>query len=267
MHFRTQTIRTLFLVFALTNFQTSFAVKELNTSDVRSFSLGKIRALSEELLNPANISFSDGKEAGIYVFNQFQMKELNTSVLYLKYPNKRLDTGVKLSVFGYADYRIIQSQFSFAKKIFPNFAAGIHLIYLNESSLLEARSRHYLTSDVGFYFNLNEQVDLALLGENLLSTLDENQWNVSAGLKYKVAEHSTFLLETSSGKETHFNFSAGFEYEIMEQFILRAGFGSNPRIPSFGIAYQWNNWIIDAGFSIHSTLGVSSMIGIRTLIK
>jgi hypothetical protein len=267
MHIKTKTIKALFLVFALTNIQTSFAIKELNTNDVRSFSLGKIRALSEELLNPANIPFSNRKECGISVFNQFQMKELNTVALYLKYPNKWLDTGVKISTFGYTDYRIIQTQFGFAKKILPDLSVGVHLSYLNESSILETHSRHYLTSGLGFYFNMNEQIDLALLGENLLHSLDENQFNVSAGLKYKVAEHSFFLLEASSGKEIHFSFSAGLEYEIFNQFIIRSGFKSNPGTPFFGIAYQWNKCIIDTGFSFHSTLGTSSMIGIKFLIK
>jgi hypothetical protein len=267
MHIRTQVIKALFLVFALTNIQTSFAIKELNTNDVRSFSLGKIRALSDELLNPANIPFSSRKEGGVSIFNQFQMKELNTATLYLKYPNKWLDTGVKLSTFGYADYRIIQSQFGFAKKFLSNFSVGIHLSYLNESSILEAHSRHYLTSDLGLYFTLNEHVDLALLGENLLHSMDENQLNVSAGLKYKMTEHSLFLLETSSGKEVHFSFSAGLEYEIFNQFTIRSGFKSNPGTPSFGIAYQWHEWIIEAGFSFHTALGTSSMIGIKFLIK
>jgi hypothetical protein len=267
MHIKTKVIKTLFLVFALTNIQTSFASKELNTYDVRSFSLGKIRALSDELLNPATIPFSNRKEGGISIFNRFQMKELNTATLYLKYPNKWLDTGVKLSTFGYSDYRIIQSQFDFAKKIFPDFSVGIYLCYLNESSIMETHPGHYLTSGLGFYFHLNEQIDLALLGENLLYTSDENRLNISAGLKYKVAEHSLFLLEVSNGNERHFSFSAGFEYEIFNQFIVRSGFNSNPETPSFGIAYQWNKWIIDAGFSFHSSLGTSSMIGIKFLIK
>jgi hypothetical protein len=255
------------LVFVLTSIQPGFAIEALNTTDVRSFSLGKVRALSDELLNPANISFSSRKEGGISIFNRFRMKELNTATLYLKYPNQWLDAGVKLATFGYADYRIIQSQFGFAKKIFPDFAMGAYLCYFNESSILEPHPGHSLTSGLGFYFKLNEQIDLALLGENLLATSSENRLNVSAGLKYRATEHSLFLLEASSGKERPFGFSAGLEYEIFNQFIIRSGFCSNPGTPSFGIAYQWNQWIIDAGFSFHSALGTSSMIGIKFLIR
>jgi hypothetical protein len=267
MHIKSKLTKTFFLVFVLTSIQTSFAIEELNTTDVRSFSLGKVRALSDELLNPANIPFSGRREGGISIFNRFRMKELNTATLYLKYPNRWLDAGVKLATFGYADYRIIQSQFGFAKKIFSDFAMGAYLSYFNESSIMETHSSHHLTSGLGFYFNLNEQVDLALLGENLLATSDENRLNVSAGLKYKVAEHSLFLLEASSGEERRFGFSAGFEYEIFSRFAIRSGFCSNPKTPAFGIAYQWNQWIIDAGFSFHSALGTSSMIGVKFLIR
>jgi hypothetical protein len=267
MNIRTQVIKTFFLSLVLTNIQTSFAIKEVNTSDVRSFSLGKIRALSDELLNPAHLSFSNRKEAGMYVFNRFLMKELNTATLYLKYPNKWIDAGAKLSTFGYADYRMTLSQLSFAKKVFPDLSVGVYFSYLHEYSILETHLRHSFASGVGVCFRLNKQVDLALLGENLLYTSKENRTNVSAGLKYRATEQALFLLETGGGKETPFGFSAGFEYEILNRFTVRSGFASNPATPSFGIACQWNAWSIDAGFSFHSSLGTSSIIGIKFLIQ
>ncbi|MDR0863601.1 MAG: hypothetical protein LBO74_01555 [Candidatus Symbiothrix sp.] len=243
--------------------QTSLAVSELFFMDARSFALGNVHALSDELLNPATIAFSEQRQAGISVLNRFQMKELNTANLYLKYPNKWLDAGVKFSTFGYEDYRISQMQASFAKKIAPNLSLGIQLAYLNESSILEENARQTFTSGLGVYYRLNEKIDLALLGENLLHTFDDNPVCGYAGMKYKPFENSVLLLEANYGKETQFTFSLGFEYEILNQFLIRAGFRSNPKTPSFGIAYQWNKWTVEAGFSFHSVLGVSSIIGVN----
>jgi hypothetical protein len=258
-----QVFKNLLILFFVFFSQTSLAVSELFFMDARSFALGNVHALSDELLNPASISFSEQRQTGISVLNRFQMKELNTANLYLKYPNKWLDAGIKFSTFGYEEYRFSQMQVSFAKKIVPNLSLGIQLAYLNESSILEENAPHSFTSGLAVYYRLNEGIDLTLLGENLLHTSDNNPVGGYAGMKYQPFENSVLLLEIVYGKEIPFNFSVGFEYEILNQFTLRAGFRSNPKTPSFGIAYQWNKWTVEAGFSFHSVLGVSSLIGVN----
>ncbi|GHS99182.1 hypothetical protein FACS189421_09150 [Bacteroidia bacterium] len=253
----------LFFLFCLFSFQDLFATDPLISTDVRSFSLGNIRALSDELLNPATVSFSEKKQLGISVFNRFEMSELNTASLYLKYPHKLLDMGIKLATFGYEDYRLTQLQGSFSKKIVEDLAIGIQLTYLNESSRWEEASRSHFSSGLGIYYLLNEQVDLALLGENLLHTSENASPNGYAGMKYKASGNMAFLLEAGGGKEIPFRFSAGLEYTVFERFTIRSGYDSGSQTPSFGAAYRWNRWTMDVGFSLHSVLGISSMIGVN----
>jgi hypothetical protein len=255
--------KVLFFFFFLFPFQDLFATDPLFSTDVRSFSLGNIRALSDELLNPATVSFSDKKQLGVAVFNRFEMNELKTASLYLKYPHKLLDTGVKLAAFGYEDYRLTQLQGSFSKKVFTGFAIGIQLTFLNESSRWEESSRSYFSSGLGVYYCLNEQVDLALSGENLLHTSDNAFWNGYAGMKYKPSDSVVLLLEAGGGKDVNFRFSAGLEYTVFDRFTIRSGYDSGSQTPSFGAAYRLNRWTMDVGFSLHSVLGISSMIGIN----
>jgi outer membrane receptor protein involved in Fe transport len=253
----------LFLSFFVFCFQVSFAANHLFISDARAFSLGNIRSLSDELINPARISFSQQKEIGIAVLNHFQLSELNTANLYFKYPNQYLDAGVKFSTFGFEDYRISQIQFGFSKKIHSSFALGIHLTGLSEYSLHNENSRYFLSASIGFYYIVNEDLHFTGLAENCIETFDENKLLLSSGIKYLIAENSIFYLETQYEKENRFNFSLGFEYDILEQFNIRTGIQTNPKIPSLGITYKWEKWDIDAGFSFHSTLGISSMISVR----
>jgi len=259
--------RFLFFFFFIVSFQITFAISDLSTNDVQSFSLGNIRALSNGVINPAKISFSDEKEVGVSVLNHFQMSELNTSNLHLKYPNKWLNTGIGLASFGYTDYRIIQVQSAFSKKIHPDFALGINLNYLNETSIWLDNSQHYFSSDIGFFYTPSKQVHWALLIENVLANFDENKIAFSGGIKYIITENSSFYFESKYEKENPFSFSTGFEYEILDQFTIRSGFHSHPRTPSFGIAYKLGKWTIDAGFAFHSTLGISSMIGLSFILN
>jgi hypothetical protein len=232
------------------------------TTEARSFSLGNIRAVGDEGLNPATLSFHDRKQLVLSVFNRFQMSELNTANLSYVHPNKYLDAGFRLSAFGYEDYRILQLQSGFSKKIFPNLSVGIQLHYRNIRTRWEEDSQAGFSSGLGIYYRLGKQVDLALLGENLLRTAGEETWRWQAGLQYRASESVVLFLETGYNKEKLFRFSVGADYSILEQFHIRSGYDSTHGMPSFGVGYRWNRWRVDVGFSFHSVLGMSSMIGV-----
>jgi hypothetical protein len=260
-------LQKFFFIVLLFYCQNGTAINELFFVDTRSFSLGNVHALSNEVLNPASISFSKQKQAGISIMNRFGMKELNSANIYLKYPNQWVGVGLKLSTFGYEDYRIIQSQASLAKKLTNKFSLGVQLAYINESSILEDSSNHFITSGVSIYYVMNEQIALTILGENILHSFKQNLLTVYGGMKYEPIENTTILLEASYGKEALFNFSIGFEYEIFDQLTLSTGFRTNPKMPSLGLAYKWNQWRVETGFSLHPQLGISSMVGINFEFK
>jgi hypothetical protein len=238
------------------------ATGEFFHTDARSLALGNVCALSEELVNPANLSFSSGKAIGLSVFNRFEMSELNTASLYWKCPNPAVDFGTKLASFGYSDYRISQLQGHLAKKLSSAFSIGLQMNYFFQSSVLEEDNRHFLSSGLGLHYRINDRIDLAALGEDLLSTFDEKPWKIHAGISYRLTDEVIILFETVSGYDLPFAFSAGLEYAILQQVFLRSGYDSRGKTPSFGLAYQWSKWKVDLGFSIHNILGISSLIGV-----
>lgn len=254
-----------FLLF-LSYFQTVSGIGEIQSWDARSFSLGKIHALSDALSNPARLSFSDQKSIGLNVWNRFAMNELNTVDVHLKYPNRWVDAGAKFSTFGYSDYRLSQLQGLFSKKIRPDLAMGIHLKFLHESSIVEESDQEELSAGFGLFYRLNEQINFAFSGENLLATFKTKQWEIHLGGNYQMLDHAALFLETSGGKETNFQVSVGFEYAIMQDFLLRSGYCSLGKTPSFGLGYQWNKWRVDVGFALHNVLGMSSVIGINYML-
>ncbi|GHT77916.1 hypothetical protein AGMMS50262_20000 [Bacteroidia bacterium] len=248
-----------YLLISLLNV-TLIAWGENPASSLRAFSLGDLRALSDELANPALLPFSEQKQIGVSVYNRFQMKELNTGTLFLKYPNPRLDLGAQVCVFGFDDFRRTQIQLGFSKKVFSDFSVGINLRYQNVFSILEEKTQHDLFSDIGLYYRLNEAICLAFNGQNLLKTQKEQPAGTCFGLSCLVSKQAIFFSE--AGYENGFSFAVGLEYEILEQFLLRCGYQSRSKTPAFGIAYLWKDWTIETGFALHSVLGVSSQIGV-----
>ncbi|MDR1737739.1 MAG: hypothetical protein LBR66_02840 [Candidatus Symbiothrix sp.] len=239
-----------------------FAVGELETTDTRSVSLGGVRALSADLLNPAQVSFTERPFIGLSVLNRFQMKELNTANLSVAFPNVWVDAGVQLATFGFSDYRLSRLQGSFSKKLSGSVAVGIQLAAVVESSILEPTDRYGISSGLGVIYRINEKVDCAVLGENLLTTLPEINRNICAGVNYHAVENVNLLTEVAYGNRTDLYFVAGMEYIVSELFALRAGYNSYTHSPSLGVGFLMHKWRIDAGFSFHSVLGLNSAIGV-----
>ncbi|MDR0427511.1 MAG: hypothetical protein LBH12_02785, partial [Dysgonamonadaceae bacterium] len=223
-----------------------------------------IRALSDELQNPAVLSVQAHPELGLSVLNRFEMKELNTAGMYLKYPNRLLDCGFRLSTFGYDEYRISNIQLSSAKKVTSRLSLGANLLYYNESSILNDESGHYFSSDLGFRYLLTDRINIAVLFENILrSDSERSLFSACLGFEYTPYKHTSFLMEASCGEDKKVNLSVGVESVLSDRFILRAGLKAESQTPSFGIGYMMDKWVIESGFSFHSELGVSSIIGVR----
>jgi hypothetical protein len=256
-------IRIFILLIIQSLYLSASATGKLTSTDARSFALGNLHALSREFINPASLSFQTAKQLSFSVLNQFEMKELNTVYLQGKYPNRYLDAGFTFSHYGYADYRIIQTQAGLSKKILPGLSLGVNLLYYRESSIWEENARNRLSSDIGICYRLNSSIELAFLAENILHTFPNSCWNLSGGMGYEALKNCFLLVEASYGAINPFNLSLGVEYELVKELKVRAGTQIILKIPSFGVGYQWNKWVIDAGFSLHPVLGASSIIGVN----
>jgi hypothetical protein len=241
--------------------QSAYPFDEISGTDVRALSLGQVKSLGYELLNPAFLSFHEQKLLGASVYSRFGMKELNTKSLYGIFPNTLIDAGFKWSVYGYEDYQLFRGQIAFAKKIFPGFSIGTNLVYLNENSILEDKSQNYLLADVGVYWRINDSFDWAFTAENLLFTMNSSRTLFCTGVNYRLLPACRILIETGCDFRNYFRVSAGVEYEIAGQFTVRGGFLSNPQMPAIGFGYVCKQWKIDAGFMLHPMLGLSSAIG------
>ncbi len=249
----------------LTNPYSLFAFEVPSGTDTRSFALGNVHALSKELINPASISFETCGKGGIFVYNRFQMKELNTSGGYAILPNSVLDIGVKFSGYGYEDYHTWELRTCVSKKVTSGIALGSYFLYAGESLAGEEKNRSYIAAGIGLNIHTGEKFEFALLADNLINDLPEKSSLLHAGINYQIIRNWYFLLETVTNWNDFFNLSAGFEYLLSEQMTIRCGIRTHPKSPSFGMAYNWKKWSVDIGFSFHNTLGTSSSISLSLL--
>ena len=250
----------IFLFLVLGKFNLAYPFEGLEAIDVRSISLGQLKALSQGLTNPAYVPFSEHKQVGVSVFNRFEMKELGTRCIFGLFPNRLIDLNCRLSTFGYDEYQLIEGQAGFAKKITQKFAIGTSVGFLTKNSILEERVQTCLFADISLFWQINEALEWALTTENLIHTRNFQPVFCFTGIKYQLVPTACILMETGFDSQKRFSVNAGIEYEMVRQLTVRGGFRNNPRMPSLGFAYRVEQWNIETAFQFHPELGVSSGI-------
>ena len=257
-----QVIKIVFLFLFICKFHVAYSFEETKSNDVRTLSLGQIKALGQGLTNPSYLSFLEQKQIGISVFNRFEMKELSTRSIYGLIPNRLLDMSFHLSMFGYDEYQLIEGQAGFAKKLSQGFSIGTTVSYITENSILKEKNQTYLYADISFFWRINDSFEWALTTENLIHTRNSQPSYYFTGVKYQLIPTTCILLETGYDIKNQFSVSTGFEYEIVRQLMVRGGFRNNPKAPSLGFAYKNERWSVETAFLFHSALGVSSGISV-----
>jgi len=248
----------IFLFLFISQFQLSYSFEELSTIDVRALALGQVKALSQGLTNPAYLPFLERKQIGVSVFNRFEMKELATRSFFGVIPNRLMDMNFHLSVFGYDDYQLIEGQAGFAEKLFQGFSIGTSLSYLTKNSILEEKVQSFLLADLSFFWRISTTFEWALSTENLLHTRNSQPTFCYTGIKYQLAPTACILFESGFDFQNSLMLSAGLEYEIVPELMVRAGIRNNLQTPSLGFAYRMEHWNIETAFLFHPALGISS---------
>jgi hypothetical protein len=83
------------------------------------------------------------------------------------------------------------------------------------------------------------------------------------GLKYTPSQKVNIFAEVSKDINFEVRTHWGVEYELIEDFNLRAGVATQPVEITFGAGYQLKNgFILDIASRYHEVLGLSPSIGI-----
>ena len=256
-------VKILFLFLFFGQSQLVYPFDEVKSIDIRALSLGQTRSLSQGITNPAYLPFLEEKRIGASVFSRYEMKELNTQSVFGLIPNRLLDMSFHLSMFGYNEYQLIEGQAGFAKKLSPGFSIGTSISYLVKNSILEESAQTYLQADVSCFWRISNAFDWALTTENLLHTRNDQPFSCFSGINYRLTPTACVLLEAGYDSQNRFSLSAGLEYEIIKQLMVRGGFRTDPKMPSLGFAYKIEHWNVETAFQFHPELGLCSGISIN----
>jgi len=214
--------------------------------------------------NQAGLGFLKRTEIGTYYQNQFYTKELGTSAFSFATPTKHGTFGVCLSNFGFLLFNQTKIGFAFGKSFGEKIAAGIMLDYL-ETSIAEYGKRSSLVAEAGIQTKPTKDLTIGIHLFNISRTKQANYNNermatiLRLGTDYKFSKK--VLLEKDVEKKAISKI--GLEYQPINNFFLRLGVSSNPALSNFGIGFKLKQIQLDLSSSYHSTLGISSQIGLK----
>lgn len=248
-----------------------WAVDNLRFPDIRAIGIGGNEVTQSLLYNPSLVALSTVKSVHIESFNRYQLKELTWFSSHFSCPNEWLPFGVNISSFGYDAWRESRFRCFVGKSLGRKWSLGIGIQYhLLQVEGVE-RALSSLSTDVGATFSLVDNLFIGMLIKDLPSVclqknnLDYKPFNnylLQIGFQWTIINDLLMAVSAGSEKERSLIVHTGIEYTAFDSFHLRMGLQTAPLLPSLGIGYDLLRFSIDIAAQYHSTLGISSGLGI-----
>ena len=248
-----------------------YAVDNLRSPDVRSVGMGGNVVTQSVLFNPALIVQQENKSIHLEYFNKYTLKELSTLSASFHFPNDFLSTGVDISVFGFDAYREVMLRGFVGKRLSERWALGVGVHYSFLQSDLAEDAVKRLSADVGLTFEPVDKLLVGLLIVNLPSVTfgneeldvdDFNYYLVQVGFQWEIINNLLIVGSVGTDNEHSWIGNIGLEYTAFDSFFIRAGVQTEPLLPSVGVGYNFACFQVDVAAVYHSTLGVSTGVGI-----
>ncbi len=258
--------KLLFLVFCIA-YQGVFSGNDNVSFGGRSAGMGTASVMLNDFWsasnNQAGLAGFKTPMAGLYYENRFLVKELSLKGLSFALPTKSGTLGVNYSYFGYNLYNQSKVGLAYAMPFGKNFAVGVQLDWLSLHLGETYGTKNALTFEIGMLGNLSEHLKAGFHISNPTATKLSDYQNekiptvMNAGLAYDFSGKALLCVEAEKNVYEKMNIKAGVEYHFIPKAYLRAGISTEPSLVTFGLGYEFKNFLIDIAGSVHQQLGFS----------
>lgn len=219
--------------------------------------------------NQGALAFVTEIGGGLYYENRFLIKEMGLNAASVVLPTKTGTFGLVYHSFGFSQYRESKFGLSFGKKLGEKLGLGIGINYNGIRIGDVYGSSFAITAEIGFRYEVNDQLILGAHIYNLNRAKLANYNNeyipsiFRFGAQYNFSKKLFSTIESSLDLEHSLIFKAGIEYRVVDLLALRVGISTNPLFNSFGFGFYLNNFQLDVAASYHQVLGFSPQVGLN----
>ncbi|MBK9732772.1 MAG: hypothetical protein IPO83_16075 [Chitinophagaceae bacterium] len=216
--------------------------------------------------NQAAMAFVKDISVGIFSERRFMMSELGYNAGGVILPTKSGVFGVSVSYSGFDVYNEKKAGLSYARLFSKKISGSIQFDYLG-TSIAEYGNGSTFTFEAGLLVKITDKFSTGAHVFNPVRVnsgfIDEKAPTVlKLGISYEASDKVWLAAEAKKDIDQAVQLCAGLEYRVIDALHLRAGFGTNPALYTFGAGINVAQLKIDMAATYHQVLGVSPQLSI-----
>lgn len=190
----------------------------------------------------------------------FDLPELRCQTLNFALPLKNNKTlAITIQVFGKNIYEERCFLFSYATSLSKNSHLGIN-VKLLKLKIIEAGDVSSLSGDVGFLYDINENISLGIMAKNINkpSLGEKLPTKYRVGIKINPTSKVKLLCDFNNNQRLHM----GAELYLHQNFILRQGFLTKPKRYTLGLGIKNKKISLDYALINHPVLSFTNQFSL-----
>mgnify|MGYP002858092611 CR=1 FL=1 len=217
------------------------------------------------VVNPAALASLKQGGAGVYGERRFLLSALTQYTAVAGIASNSGNFGLQADYFGYTNYNETQLGLAYGRSLGKKVDVGVKFNYYN------LRIPSYTTSsafhfEAGVVMHLSEQLHAGFSVFNPVGGVLNKETNEKiasvyrGGLGYEVSDKFLITAEIIKEESKDLGVNAAFQYEIVNQLLIRGGINTiNPQ-PFIGVGLRLGQLRIDAATSWHPQLGATPAV-------
>jgi hypothetical protein len=210
--------------------------------------------------NQAALAQIKNTAAGVYGEKRFLLSSTNFYSAVVVMPTKQGNFGLQADYFGFKNYNESQVGIAYARSLGSKLDIGIKFNYYG-FHIPGYGNASAINFEMGAIAHLSEKLHIGIhaynpVGGKLSNTDNEKLSSIyKFGIGYEASEKFIISTEIIKEEDQPVNVTAGFEYNFMKQFFVRAGTSTETTNSYVGAGISWKSFRLDITGGYHPQLG------------
>ncbi|CAN5117419.1 hypothetical protein BH09BAC2_BH09BAC2_17820 [soil metagenome] len=212
--------------------------------------------------NVASTAQIKAAQAGVYGEKRYLLAATNMYSGIVAVPTHKGNFCFQADYFGYKNYNETQMAFGYARGVGSKVDVGVKFNYYSFKIPVYGGASAF-SFEIGAIAHLTEKLHAGIdvynpVGGKFSKGEDEKLNSVyKFGLGYDASEKFFISCEILKIENQPVNVNAGFMYNFLQHFFVRAGVTTANSIGYAGAGISWKNFRLDVSSSYHPQLGLS----------
>jgi hypothetical protein len=214
------------------------------------------------IVNPAALANLKQAGAGVYSERRFLLNAFSQYTAVAGFQTSSGAFAAQADYFGYAGFNETQISLAYARSLGSKMDMGARFHYYNLRIPSYASAVAFLT-EIGVLLHLTEKLHAGFsvynpLGGELNRRRNEKIASVyRTGFGYELSDHFFISAEMIKEENKDAGVNVVFQYQLVNDFFLRAGVNTVSKQPFAGVGLKVGNYRVDIATSFHPQLGIS----------